>query len=218
MVFTCSGVRNVLKTGSRSRRARSHSRGSCRGVLDREVLDQRMDASIGRRIGRCRRGADRLQAPHGAGLHDRAAAARSLHGLRRRLRDEKLALEDDAQETIVFIFGDIEEWLRPEDAGVVEQDVQTAKAIERCLYRCFSCRWQGNVACMGDSTLSGRVDLLSCGLSFSGIASDDDDGTAFRDESGRHFLAYARTTPRDDRDLVLKTHDNSPKLFYLSID
>jgi hypothetical protein len=44
---------------------------------------------------------------------------------------------------------------------------------------------------MGDSALSGRVDLLSCGLSFSGIASDDDDGTAFRDKSGRRFLADA---------------------------
>src|SRR5438552_180742 len=86
-----------------------------------------------------------LPAPHGAGLHDRAAAAGSLHGFCGRLCDEKLALEDDAQETIVFILGDVEEWLRPEDAGVVEQDVQTAKAIERCLHRCLSGRRQGNV-------------------------------------------------------------------------
>src|ERR1700732_4000436 len=79
----------------------------------------------------------------------------------------------------------------PKMAGVVEQDVQTAKAIERCLYRCFSCRRQGNVAHMGDSALSGRVDLLGSGLSFGGIASDDNDRTVFRDESGRHFLADA---------------------------
>ena len=105
--------------------------------------------------------------------------------------DEKLALEDDAQETIVFILGDVEEWLRPEDAGVVEQDVQTAKAIERCLHRCLSGRRQGNVAHMGDSTLSGRVDLLGCGFSFGGIASDDDDRSTFSDKSGRHFLADA---------------------------
>ena len=44
---------------------------------------------------------------------------------------------------------------------------------------------------MGDSALSSRVDLLSYGLSFSGIASDDDDRATFRDKSGRHFLADA---------------------------
>src|ERR1700730_7194581 len=107
---------------------------------------------------------------------------------------------------------------RPEDAGIVEEDVKAAEAIERCLHRCFSCRRQGNVAHMDDRALSGRIDFLGGGLGFGGIASDDDDGTAFRDKSGRHFLADARTASRDDRDLVLKAHGNSPELFYLSID
>jgi hypothetical protein len=37
---------------------------------------------------------------------------------------------------------------------------------------------------MGDSTLSCRVDLLGCGFSFGGIASDDDDRSTFSDKSG----------------------------------
>src|SRR3981081_2106102 len=79
----------------------------------------------------------------------------------------------------------------PKIPALLNRTSRRAEAIERCLHRCLSGRRQGNVAHMGDSTLSGRVDLLGCGFSFGGIASDDDDRSTFSDKSGRHFLADA---------------------------
>ncbi|WP_213775293.1 S26 family signal peptidase [Bradyrhizobium sp. dw_78] len=61
--------------------------------------------------------------------------------------------------------------------------------IECRLHRCFSGRRQGDVAHMGDRALSVGVCLLGRGLGLGGIASDDDDRSAFRDKSGRNFLA-----------------------------
>src|SRR5712671_4350158 len=179
---------SVARASGMCCRPASRSRG---GQLDRQVLDQRMDAAIGRRIRGRRRGTDRLQAPHRASLHNRTATARGYHGFRGRLCNEKLALEYDAQEAIILSLGDVEERLRPEDAGVVEQDVETGEAINRCLHSCFSCRRQDDVPQVSDSALSGRVDFFGSGFGLGGIASDDDDRTAFRDKSSRYLLADA---------------------------
>src|SRR5690348_15913399 len=84
-----------------------------------------MHARFGGRIGSRGSRADRLQGPHGTGLHDRAATARVLHGLRGGLRGKELALKDDAEEAVILGLLDLEKRLRREDASVVEQHVET---------------------------------------------------------------------------------------------
>jgi hypothetical protein len=100
-------------------------------------------------------------------------------------------LEDDAQEPIILSLGDLKEWLWPEDAGVVEQDVETAKAIDRCFHCCFASRRESYVSNVRDSALPRCVDFFSSGLGPGGVAPDDDDRTAFRDKSSRYLLADA---------------------------
>lgn len=54
---------------------------------------------------------------------------------------KKLALEDDVEEAVVFDLVDLEERLRREDAGVVEQHVDATKLANRRLHHCITrCR------------------------------------------------------------------------------
>src|SRR5262252_11063910 len=175
-----------------------------------------MHARFRGRIGSRGSGTDRLQGPHGTGLHDRAATARVLHGFRGGLRGEELALKDDAEEAIILGLPDLEKRLRREDTSVVEQHVETTESVDRRFHDGFAGRRQSNIASMHDDTLARRVDLARDCLGLGTIAAVDDDRTVLCHEPGRDLFAYPRSTSGDDGNLVLETH--SHLLLRLSID
>jgi hypothetical protein len=64
-----------------------------------------------------------------------------LHGLRSSLGGEELAFKDDVEEAVVLKLVDLEERLRREDAGVVEEHVNATKLADRRLHHCITrCR------------------------------------------------------------------------------
>ena len=74
----------------------------------------------------------------GLSIVNRAAEARGLHGPRSSLSGEEGALEDVVEKTIEFELGHLEEGLRREDAGIVEQHIEAAEAVERRLHESFA--------------------------------------------------------------------------------
>src|SRR3984957_4372796 len=134
-----------------------------------------MHAGLRRRIGRGRRRADRLQRPHRTGLHNSAALAACLHGLRGGLRGEERVLEDVVEKTIVLSLGHLEERLRPEDARIVEQHVEPAEPVDRRLHQGLADRRKGDVADIPDGTLARGIDLMGGRFGFGGVATIDDD-------------------------------------------
>src|ERR1700746_761093 len=167
-----------------------------------------MHARFRGRIGSRGSRADRLQGPHGTGLHDRAATARVLHGFRGGLRGEELALKDDAEEAVILGLLDLEKRLRREDTSVVEQHVETTESVDRLCHDGFASRRQSNIASMRDDTLARRVDRARDRLGLGTIAAVDDNRPAFGDEPGRDLSANPRRSPGDEVTLILETHSD----------
>src|ERR1700752_1025664 len=173
-----------------------------------------MHARFRGRIGSRGSRADRLQGPHGTGLHDRAATARVLHGLCGGLRGEELALKDDAEEAVILGLLDLEKRLRREDTSVVEQHVETTEAVDRRFQDGFAGHRQSNIASMHDNTLARRVDLARDCLGLGTIATVDDDRPAFGHEPGRDLFANPRSAPGDESNLILETLSHfSPAIY-----
>jgi hypothetical protein len=84
-----------------------------------------------------------------------------LHRLRGGLRSEELALQDRVDEAVVFDFGELEERLGAEDAGIVEQDIESPKAFERDLHHVFAGAGERDITDLDDGTLAARVNFLS---------------------------------------------------------
>jgi hypothetical protein len=144
-------------------------------------------------------------------------AARGLHGPRSSLSGEEGAVEDVVEKTIEFDLGHLEEGLRREDAGIVEQHIEAAEAVERRLHESFAGGRQRDVAHIDGDARPRRVDIMGSRLGLRAIAAVDNDGTALGDEAGRKLLTHARTTAGNDRNLVLEPHSFSP-FAYLPID
>ncbi len=109
-------------------------------------------------------------------------------------------------EAIILGLVDIEERLRAENAGIVKQNIEAPKPIERDLHHRLTDRRHGNIPDMSDSFLPGGIDRLDSGLGLGAIAAVHDDEPAFGDEPAGHLLADAGIATCDDRDLILKTH------------
>ena len=132
------------------------------------------------------------------------------------MRGEERAFENYVNEAVVLGLIDVEEGLRREDAGIVEQHIETTETVNRRFYDCFAGRRQGDIAGMHRDTLARRVDLVGSRLGFGDIATVDDDRTAPADEPGRDLFADPGSTSGDDCNLVLETHGQFPSR--LSID
>src|ERR1700737_3785015 len=173
-----------------------------------------MHARFRGRIGSRGSRADRLQGPHGTGLHDRAATARVLHGFCGGLRGEELALKDDAEEAVILGLLDLEKRLRREDTSVVEQHVETTESVDRRFHDGFAGRRQSNIASMHDDTLARRVDLARDCLGLGTIAAVDDNRPAFGDDPGRALFADPRGPPGAGATLFWKPIAISPLSIY----
>jgi hypothetical protein len=109
-----------------------------------------------------------------------------------------------------YSLGHLDERLRREDAGIVEQHVETAEPIDRGRYEGLSGRRKDDVAGIGDGPLPRGIHLTGGRFCLCGITPIDDDRAALSDEPGRDLLAHTRATARDDGNLLLETHNVSP--------
>ena len=122
-------------------------------------------------------------------------AARGLHGPRSSLSGEEGAVEDVVEKTIEFDLGHLEEGLRREDAGIVEQHIEAAEAVERRLHESFAGGRQRDVAHIDGDARPRRVDIMGSRLGLRAIAAVDNDGTALGDEAGRKLLTMPEPPP-----------------------
>jgi hypothetical protein len=121
-----------------------------------------------------------------------------------RLRCEEGRLERDAQIGVDVSLAVLEKWRRPEDAGVVNQDVDSAEALDSNCGKSFRDRLLGGVAGKPRDPLATEIKFVRRIPENFFSAVVDNNFRAASEQLPGYFFADTGSAPGDDRDLVFE--------------
>jgi len=167
------------------------------------VAGQRVHPGFAGRVGARGRRANGNQGPYRTYVDD-AAAATLEHFGDGRLGCKEGPLNRDTQIGIDVGLTMLEKWRRPEDAGVVNQDVDSAEALDSDCGESFRDRLLTGVAGDPSNSLAAGVEFVRRIPEYLFSAAVDDHFRAAREQLPGCFFSDTGSSPRDNCDLVFE--------------